>query len=74
MKEDKCPPCLQEGQERRSGKLQTGQPLLTVWEGDGENPPGNNVQTHEGPEGDQEKSDWIYEGDIMLNQPHSFLQ
>ena len=60
-------PHLQGGQERRSMKLQAGQPLLTVREGHGENPPGNNAQTHEGQEGDWEKSACIYEGATMFN-------
>lgn len=36
--------------------------------------PRGNMYKHEGQEGDQETSDWIYEGDIMLNQPHRLLQ
>ena len=31
----------------------------TVWDGDGEDPPGNNVQTLEWQECDREKSSWI---------------
>lgn len=37
-------PCLQ---ERWSAELQASQPHLSPWEGDGENPPGNPLQTYE---------------------------
>ncbi|KAK4806805.1 LOW QUALITY PROTEIN: hypothetical protein QYF61_005601, partial [Mycteria americana] len=41
---------LQEGQEGGPRELQTGQPHLHSWEGDGAANPGNHFQAHKGPE------------------------
>lgn len=51
LEESRHHPCCQEGQ---SGELQSSQPHLCPWEGDGENPPRNTFQTYEGQEGDWE--------------------
>lgn len=50
-----------------------GQPQLDLWEGDGPNLPGNNFQTPEGQEGDRDQSGWLYEEEIVVNEPDSLL-
>jgi len=51
MEVSKCHSCFQEGGLE---ELQVGQPYLSPWEGDEENPAEKNFQTHEGQEGDSE--------------------
>lgn len=52
--ESKCHGYLQGGQEGGSRELQTGQPHLDSWEGEGATHPGNPFLTYEGQEGDRE--------------------
>lgn len=52
-----------------SEELQTGHPLLHLWEGDGANSAGNHFQRMK-----DKKVLRLYEMEIMLNQPDSFLQ
>ena len=67
LEESKCHSYLQGGQEGRLRKLQAAQPHLSPWESDRANQSGNHFHTHEGQEGDQEYSAWIYKEEIMLN-------
>jgi len=71
--ENKSRPCLQEGQEGRSGEL-GGQPLLDPWEGDRATNSEKHLQTHERQAGDWEQSAQIDEGEVIFNQLDSLLQ
>lgn len=51
----------QEGQEERSGELQTGQTYLSPWEGDGMNPPASHFQLY------QDKN-------VTKNSKHGFVK
>jgi len=55
LEERKCRCSLQEGQEGELGELQTGQPHLSPWKGNGANNSESCFQTYEGQEGDCEK-------------------
>lgn len=44
-------------------------PRVDLWECDGANNSGDHFQTHEGQECDQESATWIYQDEIVLNQP-----
>lgn len=73
LEESKCHSSLQEGQEGRSEELQDSQPHLNLYIGNGATKPGKHFQAHEGQEGDQELSAWIYKGEVMPDQPDNFL-
>lgn len=60
-------------QEGRAEKLQASQLHLSPRKSDGDNPLGKHFQSHEGTEGNWELSVWIYEGEMILNQPASLF-
>lgn len=61
---------LQQGQEGGSGKLESGQPHLNPWKGNGARNHGNHFHTG----GDQMWSAWVYKGEIRPSQPDSLPQ
>lgn len=73
LEESKICSCLQEGQERRSGKLKGSQFHLHPWEGNEATNPENHLQTLENQESKWKYSSWIDEEESMLNQPENLL-
>lgn len=66
LEASKCQPYLQEGQEERDREAQASPDLLSPWKVM-EQLNLETISRHEGKEGDQDLSAWLYKGEVMFN-------